>query len=174
MVGSSKATEPRGRPYSRSIVAAQRAPTKLHTFVYRATTGGFGRPDSWRPRAAPHHYRTQERRGAHRSASLPRSWRELGRRRSNGGTASHPAWRSNLCANPEATVEIRGRKLRVRAEEAVPEEKERLWARLVAMYGPYESYRRRTDRGSRSSYCAPWGRRRNRTKGQRAPTRLDV
>jgi deazaflavin-dependent oxidoreductase (nitroreductase family) len=52
----------------------------------------------------------------------------------------------NLKANPGAAVEVGGRKMRVRAEEAGPEEKERLWPRLVEMYGGYESYRRRTDR----------------------------
>jgi len=65
---------------------------------------------------------------------------------SNGGAPTHPAWWLNLRADPEATVEIGRRRLRVRAEEASPEEKERLWPKLVAMYGPYESYRRRTDR----------------------------
>ena len=65
---------------------------------------------------------------------------------SNGGTATHPAWWSNLRANPGATLEVGRRRLRVRAEEAGPEEKERLWPRRVEMYGGYESYRRRTDR----------------------------
>jgi deazaflavin-dependent oxidoreductase (nitroreductase family) len=171
MAGSSRATEPRGRPYSRSIVAAQRAATKLHTFVYRATNGWLGR----RIVGAPVLLLTTTGRRSGEERTVPLLYLEDGENlvvvASNGGTASHPAWRSNLCANPEAIVEIRGRKLRVRAEEAVPEEKERLWARHVAMYGPYESYRRRTTTGgSRSSSCAPSGRRRNRTKGQRAPT----
>jgi deazaflavin-dependent oxidoreductase (nitroreductase family) len=65
---------------------------------------------------------------------------------SNGGTPKHPAWWLNLEANPEATVEIGSRKLWVRVEKASPEEKKRLWPRLVAMYGGYETYRRRTDR----------------------------
>jgi deazaflavin-dependent oxidoreductase (nitroreductase family) len=65
---------------------------------------------------------------------------------SNGGTATHPAWWLNLRSNPEATVEIEGRKTRVRAEEAGRAEKERLWPSLVEMYGGYEGYRRRTDR----------------------------
>ena len=65
---------------------------------------------------------------------------------SNGGTASHPAWWLNLKANPEATVEVGNREVRVRAEEAGPEEKERLWPKFVEMYGSYEDYRRRTDR----------------------------
>ncbi len=65
---------------------------------------------------------------------------------SNGGTATHPAWWLNLTANPEAIVEVGGRRVRVRAEEASPEEKERLWPRLVKMYRGYEGYRCRTDR----------------------------
>jgi deazaflavin-dependent oxidoreductase (nitroreductase family) len=65
---------------------------------------------------------------------------------SNGGSPNHPAWWLNLEANPEATVEIASRKLRVRAEKASPEERERLWPGLVAMYAGYEGYRRRTDR----------------------------
>ena len=65
---------------------------------------------------------------------------------SDGGAPQHPAWYLNLKAAPEARVEIEGRTLRVRAEEARGEEKRRLWARLVEMYPPYESYQRRTER----------------------------
>lgn len=65
---------------------------------------------------------------------------------SNGGARKHPAWWLNLRANPEATVEIGDRKLRVRAEQASPDEKERLWPKLVEMYGSYEDYQRRTER----------------------------
>jgi deazaflavin-dependent oxidoreductase (nitroreductase family) len=36
--------------------------------------------------------------------------------------------------------------LRVRAKKADPEEKDRLWPKLVAMYPSYEDYQRRTDR----------------------------
>jgi deazaflavin-dependent oxidoreductase (nitroreductase family) len=147
MAGSSKATEPRGRPYFRFIVAAQRAATKLHTFVYRATNGWLG----GRIVGAPVLLLTTTGRRSGAERTVPLLYLEDGENlvvvASNGGTAGHPAWRSNLRANPEATVEIRGRKLRVRAEEAATEEKERLWPRLVAMYGPYESYRGRTDRG---------------------------
>jgi F420H(2)-dependent quinone reductase len=65
---------------------------------------------------------------------------------SNGGTASHPAWWLNLMTNPEATVEVGGRKVLVRAEEVGSEERKRLWPELVEMYGGYEDYQRRTDR----------------------------
>jgi len=65
---------------------------------------------------------------------------------SKGGALTHPVWWLNLQANPEATVEIGCRKVRVRAEEARGEEKHRLWARLVEMYSPYEDYQGRTGR----------------------------
>ena len=53
---------------------------------------------------------------------------------SKGGALTPPVWWLNLQANPEATVEIGCRKVRVRAEEARGEKKRRLWARLVEMY----------------------------------------
>ena len=65
---------------------------------------------------------------------------------SNGGAPKHPAWWLNLRANPEAEVEIGERTLRVRAEEASPEEKQRLWPKLVEMYSGYENYQKKTDR----------------------------
>jgi len=65
---------------------------------------------------------------------------------SNGGTSGHPAWWLNLEADPEAKVEIGGKKIRVRAEKAMGEERRRLWERLAGMYPAYEGYQRRTDR----------------------------
>ncbi len=147
MADSSKATRPRGRPYSsRPIVAAQRVATKLHTFVYRVTGGRLG----GRMVGAPVLLLTTTGRKTGKQRTSPLLYLEDGEDlvivASNGGAPRHPTWWLNLRADPEASVEIGNRKLRVRAEEASPEEKERLWTRLVAMYGPYESYRRRTDR----------------------------
>ena len=47
---------------------------------------------------------------------------------SKGGALTHPVWWLKLQANPEATVEIGRRKVRVRAEVARGEKKHRLWA----------------------------------------------
>jgi F420H(2)-dependent quinone reductase len=65
---------------------------------------------------------------------------------SNGGAPKHPAWWLNLRERPEATVEVGGRKARVRAEEAGPEEKARLWPKLVEMYPSYADYQKKTKR----------------------------
>ena len=140
------AMEPRGRPYSRPIVAAQRVATKLHTYIYRATGGRLG----GRMVGAPVLLLTTTGRKTGRRHTIPLLYLEDGENfvvvASNGGAPRHPAWWSNLRADPEANVEIGGRALRARAQKASPEEKEWLWPRLIAMYGAYENYQRRTDR----------------------------
>lgn len=46
----------------------------------------------------------------------------------NGWMEGDPAWWLNLQAAPDATIELKGRTMRVRAREAIEEERERLWA----------------------------------------------
>jgi deazaflavin-dependent oxidoreductase (nitroreductase family) len=46
----------------------------------------------------------------------------------NGWMEGDPAWWVNLQAHPDATIELNGRTLKVRARAAVGEERERLWA----------------------------------------------
>ena len=65
---------------------------------------------------------------------------------SKGGAPTHPAWYLNLKANPDATVEVGDREVRVRAQEADPEEKSRLWQKMVEMYPTYDDYQRKTER----------------------------
>ena len=118
----------------------------LHSFIYHATGGRVG----GRMVGSPVLLLTTTGRKSGKERTVPLLYLEDGENlvvvASNGGAPKHPAWWLNLEANPEATVEIGNRKLRVRAEKASPEEKERLWPRLVAMYAGYESYRHRTDR----------------------------
>jgi F420H(2)-dependent quinone reductase len=127
-------------------MVAQRAAAKLHSFVYHATNGRVG----GRMAGGRVLLLTTTGRKTGREHTVPLFYLNDGEDMvvvaSNGGTAAHPAWWFNLKANPEATVEVGGRKVFVRAEEAGFEEKERLWPKLVRMYGGYEDYRRRTDR----------------------------
>ena len=65
---------------------------------------------------------------------------------SKGGYPSHPAWFHNLVANPDTTVRV-GRERRAgRARVATPEERARLWPRVVSAWGGYAGYQRRTER----------------------------
>lgn len=63
-----------------------------------------------------------------------------------GGNDNHPVWYLNLLDCPEAEVTIKESRVRVVAQEISAEEKQRLWPRLVKLYPPFESYRRRTSR----------------------------
>jgi deazaflavin-dependent oxidoreductase (nitroreductase family) len=65
---------------------------------------------------------------------------------SNGGAPKHPAWYLNLMANPDATVEVGDREVRVRADEAHQDEKARLWQKMVEVYSGYDGYQRKTER----------------------------
>ncbi len=140
------ATKPRGRPYSRPVVVFQRAATRLHSFVYRATNGRIG----GRMLGSPVLLLITTGRKSGRERTVPllylRDGEDLVVVGSNGGAATHPAWWLNLHANLEAIVEVGDQKLRVRAKKADPEERDRLWPKLVAMYPSYEDYQRRTDR----------------------------
>jgi deazaflavin-dependent oxidoreductase (nitroreductase family) len=65
---------------------------------------------------------------------------------SQGGAPRHPGWYFNLSANPLAEVQIGGRRFAVTAHTVDEADKAALWPRLVALYPPYETYRRRTAR----------------------------
>ena len=65
---------------------------------------------------------------------------------SNAGKEHYPAWYFNLQVNPLAQVQL-GREVRqLKAREATPEERERLWPVLVGRYGGFQVYRERTSR----------------------------
>jgi deazaflavin-dependent oxidoreductase (nitroreductase family) len=59
---------------------------------------------------------------------------------SNWGQPNHPAWSGNLLASPDAVVEVKGQVVRVKAELATGAERDRLWAKFVAMWPAYETY----------------------------------
>jgi deazaflavin-dependent oxidoreductase (nitroreductase family) len=65
---------------------------------------------------------------------------------SKGGAPNDPAWYLNLKANPDATVEVGDREVRVRAEEVDSEVKVRLWQKMVEMYPTYDHYETKTKR----------------------------
>ena len=136
----------RGRPYNRLIAAAQRWAGRLHSSAYRATGGRVG----GRMLGSPVLLLTTTGRKSGRPRTIPLFYlpdeENLVVVASNGGTAGDPAWWLNLKDDPEASVEVGGRKLRVRAEEAEGEERRRLWERVVRMYGAYQQYQERTDR----------------------------
>lgn len=65
---------------------------------------------------------------------------------SHAGASTHPTWWRNLQHNPYAEIQIKRTVQQVKAREATPEERERLWPKLVALYPDYETYQKRTTR----------------------------
>jgi deazaflavin-dependent oxidoreductase (nitroreductase family) len=65
---------------------------------------------------------------------------------SKGGYPKHPAWYHNLRAHPDTTVQVGSERRAVRARIAQPEERARLWPRVVETYRSYAEYQERTDR----------------------------
>lgn len=66
---------------------------------------------------------------------------------SRGGDDRHPAWFLNLRDNPEVEVAMHGNPKRpMRARVATPEERARMWPRIVAEFKNYGDYQTKTDR----------------------------
>lgn len=63
---------------------------------------------------------------------------------SKGGYPKHPAWLHNLRAHPDTTAQIGPERRAVHARVATPEERERLWPRVVEAYGGYADYQARS------------------------------
>lgn len=64
----------------------------------------------------------------------------------NDGGRTHPGWYHNLRADPDATVEVMGQTVRVRAEELPAAEWPAWWNRIVAIQQSYDRFARATDR----------------------------
>ncbi len=65
---------------------------------------------------------------------------------SNAGYDKAPAWSFNLQANPEADVEVSGKRGKVRARVAEGEERAGLWRKMNDQYAGFDAYEARTDR----------------------------
>jgi deazaflavin-dependent oxidoreductase (nitroreductase family) len=135
---------PGGRPPKflvKSVVA-------VHNFLYRISGGRLGNRfsgtpvllltvkgrKSGQPRTVPLLYVTTDR-GFALIASF-------------AGSPKHPDWYLNLEAAGVADVQIRNRRMRVRAETADPDSERysKIWRDAAALYPDYDTYQTRTTR----------------------------
>jgi deazaflavin-dependent oxidoreductase (nitroreductase family) len=65
---------------------------------------------------------------------------------SNAGNERTPAWSYNLQANPDAEIEVRSVRKRVRARVAEGEERAELWRKVNEMYEGFDDYDAKTSR----------------------------
>lgn len=74
---------------------------------------------------------------------------------SNFGQTRHPAWSSNLLANPDAWVTLAGKEIAVRARPLAGEEYDRASRLFMDYLKAYPAYRTRTDRRIRVFALTP-------------------
>jgi deazaflavin-dependent oxidoreductase (nitroreductase family) len=74
---------------------------------------------------------------------------------SRGGSDKNPMWYLNIKANPKVSVQIQDEVLDLRARDAIEEERQRYWPKLVAMYPTYEDYQSWTNRLIPLVVCEP-------------------
>jgi deazaflavin-dependent oxidoreductase (nitroreductase family) len=65
---------------------------------------------------------------------------------SNFARENHPAWTSNLLANPDAAVSVHGRRHRVHASLVPDEDREATWAWIERQWPGYRGYERTSGR----------------------------
>lgn len=65
---------------------------------------------------------------------------------SKGGAPEHPAWYTNLVAQPEVEVQVRADKFKAHARTATQEEKPAIWKLMAAIWPPYDEYQKKTTR----------------------------
>ena len=128
-------------PVTRRVMGA-------HTFLYRRTGGRLGHkiPGLRGRMLLLDHVGAKS--GVHRTSPLQYipDGENVVVIASKGGFHKNPAWFYNLMANPDTTVQIGSEHPAVHAREARPDERERLWAKAVAIYRPYEDYKARATR----------------------------
>jgi deazaflavin-dependent oxidoreductase (nitroreductase family) len=74
---------------------------------------------------------------------------------SNWGQQDHPAWSTNLLADPHATVEVGGRKIAVMARLPEGTERSELWVEVTKIWPAYDTYAARSGRVLRVFLLAP-------------------
>jgi deazaflavin-dependent oxidoreductase (nitroreductase family) len=126
--------------------AALRALGKLNTPIYRLTRGRLMNTVG----KAPVMLLTSTGRRSGQARTAPVLYGVDGKSlivvSSNGGNHNAPAWSYNLKANPDAEVEIRGQRRKVRARVAEGEERAELWRKMNEEYAGFEDYARNVQR----------------------------
>ena len=118
-----------------------------HTAVYRATGGVIGHHV---PGAPPmlllDHIGAKSGKVRTTPLAYLRDGDDIVLVASKGGHPRNPAWFHNLVANPDTTVQVGSERRAVHVRVADPEERARLWPKVVDLYSGYRDYQERTDR----------------------------
>jgi deazaflavin-dependent oxidoreductase (nitroreductase family) len=65
---------------------------------------------------------------------------------SKGGADEPPAWYLNLQANPDAEIQVKGDRFKVRTRDATSDEKPEVWSTMTEQWPAYDEYQQKTER----------------------------
>ena len=91
----------------------------------------------------------------HTPLTFVREGNAFGVAATNWARAPHPAWSSNLIANPDVSVVRKGKTIPVRARLLSADEKAQLWTKFVDLWPAYASYAERIPREVRVFLLEP-------------------
>ncbi len=117
--------------------------SRLHVFLYRLL-GGAG--PAGRFRRAPVLLLTTTGRKSGRPRTRPLLYGRDGDDFVVVAGYGDSDWRRNLKANPGATVQVKRETIRVRAQEAAGDERDRLWSLMTTIYPTYDALQKRSSR----------------------------
>ena len=123
-----------------------RGATRIHVLLYRVTGGRLG----GRAGKAPILLLTTTGRRSGRERTTPLGYLDDGRAilicAANVGSDQHPGWFWNIKADPNVRVKMRDEEFAAAARVADPEERDRLWDRLIGRLPALIGYQEKTDR----------------------------
>ena len=123
-----------------------KAIAKIHTLVMKVSGGRIGNAMGGNKILLLHH--TGAKSGKHYETPLAyvRDGEAYAVIASAAGQPKHPGWYHNLRANPNTLVEVEGQPIKVEAEVAPKEQRDRLWAEIVADFQQFADYQKKTER----------------------------
>ena len=74
---------------------------------------------------------------------------------SNFAREVHPAWTSNLAANPDAAVTVKGRRIEIHADRIADDKLDETWAFIERQWPGYRGYERSSGRRLRIFRLTP-------------------
>lgn len=138
-----------------AAIASKRIVPALDGWVSRATGGRWRPSEVLFPTLVLEHVGRRTGRRFRTPLAYVRDGEAFVLAATNFGQAHHPAWSHNLRAATQASVVVKGERIRVSVRQADPETKARVWPRLLEIWPGFADYDARSGRDVRVFLLEP-------------------